>query len=99
MAWELIEVSKTDWIQDDSGIYTLINYVGLDRIRIDVMTTLDEPIISFIGRADDVRKNVMRWLEHELPVVLDSEISPEHAAYVGSELAKAELLKENYVQD
>ena len=105
MAWELKKVGKTDWIQDDSGIYTLINWHHVG-VRLDVMTTDDEPVMSFLGKADDVRKAVIQYMSintgcggqfrdnNGLPTV-----SLEHAAYIGAELAKAEILGIKYIQD
>ncbi|KKN02462.1 hypothetical protein LCGC14_1117390 [marine sediment metagenome] len=103
MTWELIKVSKTDWIPDDSGIYILINWYHVNGsslgIRLDIFTTGDhEPVISFLGKADDVRKAVMRWFTIGY-VMADIKISLEHAAYIGAELAKAEILGIDYIQD
>lgn len=94
MDWKLIEVKHTDWIQDKSGYYTLINWIDADNVRLDIMTTDDIPVISFQGKADDVRKFVMQnW-----PLVL-WPLSIEHAAYIGAELARCELCCQYYVQD
>ena len=96
MNWELIKVKQTDWIQDDSGYYTLINWIDDNTVRLDVMDTDDMPVISFQGVAGDVRKHVMQ----HMPAICSGRlISIEHASYIGSELARAELLKTEYIQD
>ncbi len=91
--WKLIKVNETEWKQDTSGIFTLISYCPDGTVRLDVMTTKYEPVISFQGKAEDVRKVAVRWLPSGY-----SWISLEHASYIGSELARAELLKTEYVQ-
>ena len=58
--WQLVQVGKTDWIQDKSGYYTLINWTDKDNnVRLDVMDKDDMPVVSFQGQADDVRKHIM----------------------------------------
>ena len=94
--WQLIKVQQTDWIQDDSGYYTLINWIDDNTVRLDVMDQDDMPVVSFQGAANDVRKCAMRYA---IAFMLDGLISLEHAAYIGSELARCELLKTEYVQD
>jgi hypothetical protein len=59
-----------------------------------MQTDYDSPIMSWQGKADNVRKVVSRFCEGNL-----IPLSAEHAAYIGSEIAKAELLKTEYVQD
>ncbi len=93
MEWKLIEVSKTEWQQDDSGYYTLIHYIKDNIVRLDIMDKDDMPVVSFQGKADDVRKRIMQsW-------AITLCISLEHAAYIGAELAHCAILKKNYVQD
>ena len=92
--WQLIKVSKTEWIQDDSGYYTLINWIDDNIVRLDVMDKDDVPVISFQGAASDVRKHIMQG-----GLSIGSNMSREHAAYVGAELARCELLKKDYIQD
>ncbi|KKN71224.1 hypothetical protein LCGC14_0422670 [marine sediment metagenome] len=95
--WQLIKVPKTDWIKDNSGYYTLINWIDDNTVRLDVMGIADSinptdyPVISYQGAASDVRKRMMQ----DWPILLQ----PEHAAYIGAELARCELLKTDYVQD
>ena len=99
MNWELIKVKQTDWIQDNSGYYTLINWIDDNTVRLDVMgiadslNPMDYPIVSFQGTASNVRKHIMQRIGNQW------SISLEHAAYIGSELARCELLKSEYIQD
>lgn len=65
-----------------------------NNIRLDWLTTADQPAVSFEGTADAVRKNAMRYAEEH-----GWNVSLEHAAYIGAELAKAEILGSNYVQE
>lgn len=92
--WQLIKVKHTDWIPDNSGYYTLINWIDDSTVRLDVMDQDDMPVVSFQGTASDVRKCVIRY-----PRPWRCDISLEHAAYIGAELARCELLKKDYVQD
>ncbi len=92
--WELITTEDTEWIQDFTGNYTFITHVKDDIVRLDWMGKDDMPIISFQGYAENVRKYVVRHAEREWPL-----FSAEHASYIGRELARAELLKEKYIQD
>lgn len=97
MEWQLIKVDKTEWKQDESGYYTLINWIDANTVRLDIMDKNDMPVVSFQGEADDVRKYMMQhfgYLGKNWPL-----FSYEHAAYIGAELARAELLKSDYVQD
>lgn len=93
MAWKLIEVPKTEWKQDNSRYLSYIYSIGPCKVRLDLMIDIQEPVISFQGRADDVRKAAMQYIDENCIC-----ISAEHAAYIGSELTKAEVLEENYVQ-
>lgn len=95
MNWQLIQVSKTDWIQDDSGYYTLINWIDDNNVRLDVMDKDDIPVVSFQGQADDVRKRIMQDLDWWNP----QNLSCEHAAYIGAELARCALLRNEYIQN
>lgn len=91
MQWELKQVGDTEWIQDDSGYYTLIHHVKDDIVRLDFMDKDDMPVVSFQGTADNVRKCAMQ----NLPILLQ----PEHCSYIGAELARAAILRNKYVQD
>jgi hypothetical protein len=104
MNWELKQVSDTDWIQDDSGYYTLIHYITESgMVRIDIMDKDDMPVVSFQGLADDVRKTVMRWFkrrsEKMCGITRQQKISYEHASYIGAELTRCALQGTEYIQD
>ncbi len=100
MNWELIKVTKTEWQQDASGIFIYISYCPDGTVRLDVMADTGlTPVISFQGNAGDVRKTAVRWLEYNYHTELCGEgFSAEHASYIGSELTRAELLQDKYVQ-
>lgn len=94
--WKLQNAGDTEFRPDTSGIYCLINWlVDQDAVRLDIMSKADEPLQSFVGDADNVRKHAMRWIHEKSPI----QISLEHAAYIGSELEKADTMRINYVQD
>ncbi len=96
MTWQLIKVKQTGWKQDESGYYTLINWIDADNVRLDIMDRGDMPVVSFQGKASDVRKHVMQ----HIPVICSGRlISIEHASYIGAELARCELFGSDYVQD
>ena len=93
MEWQLVQVGKIEWRQDGSGYYTLIHHIKDDTVRLDVMDRGDMPVVSFQGQADDVRKHIMQ------DFMFCSQISIEHAAYIGAELARCALLQSEYIQD
>ena len=93
--WQLIKVEQTDWIQDDSGYYTLINWIDDNTVRLDWMDADDMPVVSFQGAASDVRKSIMQ--NEDIRKLRINSF--EHAAYIGAELARCELLKKDYQQD
>ena len=93
MQWELKEVGDTEWIQDNSGYYTLIHYVKDDIVRIDFMRENDTPVISFQGMADNVRKAFMQWIDNRISQKTSYSISCEHASYIGAELARAAITR------
>ena len=70
------------------------------KIRVDVMAEGDDqPLQSFVGRADAVRKAVIKWLDGVVwPITIERPISREHASYIGYEIARANM-DEHYVQD
>lgn len=97
--WKLIEVEHIDWKQDKSGFYTLINVVDVGKfannvIRVDFMTSTHSPAVSFQGSPPDVRKHIARYVESE-----GLALSAEHIAYIGYEIARAEILGKDYIQD
>lgn len=99
--WQLIRVDDIAWVQDRSGIYVVINWdVQTESARLDVMTEADaEPLQSFIGSADNVRKAVMRWFAGRISQKAGLGISLEHAAYIGAELERCDTERIDYVQD
>ena len=110
MTWQLIKVKQTDWEQDESGYYTLINYIKEDcrkcnkacidgHVRLDIMDRDDMPVVSFQGKASDVRKTATQWIDSRISQKTSLRISCEHASYIGAELARCELLGSDYIQD
>lgn len=100
-AWQLQNVDNIEHTPDTSGIYVLINYqIQTDNVRLDIMSDKNEPIQSFAGTSDNVRKHACRWMMENVQsnnrIV---SVSLEHAAYIGSELLKAEIMAIDYVQD
>ena len=95
MTWQLVQVINTDWIQNDSEYYTLINWIDDNNVRLDIMDSFDMPVINFQGKANDVWKTAVRDMVRKCGMLF----SQEHAAYIGAELARAELLKADYMQD
>lgn len=98
--WCLIEATDVDCTMDDSGVYTVIHRAvqgnGVVFVRADLMTTDDEPLVSFIGTANNVRQRLIAWMVSNL--VQYRDISWEHASYIGYELLRAET-DPSYVQD
>lgn len=99
--WKLNRVDDVAWIQDSSGIYVYIEWdVKTDSTRLDLMTESNaEPLQSFIGESDNVRKAVMQWLAARISHKAGLGISIEHAAYIGSELERCDAERIDYVQD
>ena len=95
--WTLNNVDAIEWKQDASGLYSVVNYnVDTMTVRLDLLTIDgNEPIQSFQGDACNVRKAAMQWLTEQSGF----GISIEHAAYMGKELAYAEFMTIDYVQD
>ena len=106
--WKLIELAaqdEPDCTIDDSGVYVVINRVAVKathkeyaeeivRVRADIMLRDgDEPMVSFIGSANHVRKAIAAWLSER-----EFVLSIEHASYIGYELLRAELTP-GFVQD
>ena len=92
--WKLIKVNDIEWMQDKSGFYCLVNVMPTNEIRLDIMTSTHSPAISFQGDAANVRKAAMRYAEEN-----GWSLSLEHAAYIGYELARAEIQGTEYIQD
>lgn len=97
MKWQLVKVKDVAFVRDNSDTITFI-HARPDGVRVDVMTGNNEPLISFEGHHNDVRKALMQWIDERISQKAGCGISIEHAAYLGCELARAEMLKENFVQ-
>ncbi|KKN71927.1 hypothetical protein LCGC14_0415730 [marine sediment metagenome] len=104
MEWKLIECEDVPCIIDNSGVYTVINRlieteygkgagVTYKGIRVDIMSSADNPLVSIQGEANAVRKSVITWLI--LHAVMP--VSTEHASYIGYEIMRARS-EANYVQ-
>ena len=93
--WELLEVtSEKECMLDNSGVYTVISFTSDEKIRVDLMTTDDEPVISWQGHnVDALRKDVISVLS------MEPDFSAEHASYIGAELIRCELMESAYVQN
>lgn len=91
--WQLNRVDDIAWKPDGSGLSVLINWDSqTESVRLDIIRENGaEPLQSFIGKADNVRKASMWWFA--------ARISLEHAAYIGSELERADTERIDYVQD
>lgn len=96
--WKLNRVNDIEWIADRSGVTVLISWDALtDSVRLDIMALAIEPLQSFTGDADNVRKAVMRWLAKRV-IKVGCGISLEHAAYVGAELERCNTERIDYIQ-
>ncbi len=107
MAWELKQCKDSEYTPDSSGVYMVINRIvrrehsgaySINKItvRVDIMSTNDEPLMSFVGAGDAVRKDVIRWLQKSV-LAAGMQVSTEHASYIGYEVARA-MQDEHYVQ-
>jgi hypothetical protein len=92
--WQLNRVDDIKYTPDNSGVYVLINWdLQTDSVRLDVMTSDNDPLISFAGKAENVRKHTMRFLsDNKIPVSL------EHASYIGREIERSDNERIDYVQ-
>jgi hypothetical protein len=93
--WQIVNVPDTQWQADNSGLNCLINWIlPADIVRLDLIAADGVPVISFQGQTDNVRKHSMAWLSLNCPA-----FDLSHAAYIGSELEKADAERIDYVQD
>jgi hypothetical protein len=94
MSWELIEVTgERDCTMDNSGVYTVINHTSDHKVRVDLMTNDDQPIISWqSNNVDALRKEIMLVLGLH-------DISVEHASYIGAEIVRCGLMASAYTQN
>ncbi len=99
--WQLHRVDDIEWTPDDSGVYVLISWDLLTgSVRLDVLRQADNtPLVSFAGRADNVRKAAMAWFEARISQKAGLGMSLEHASYIGAELERADTERIDYVQD
>jgi len=108
--WKLIEATPIEATMDNSGVHVVINrivqkethkeYSG-ERIlvRADLMFDDNDPIVSYIGPAENVRKQLMQYIMHKSGFVYNRlGISLEHASYIGAELYRASI-DPMFVQD
>jgi len=94
-AWQLQNVDNTEYIPDTSGVYVLIYWQNkTNTARLDIISNNHEPIQSFAGTANNVRKHAIRFLSDN-----GYNVSLEHASYIGLELEKADNMRIDYVQD
>jgi len=92
--WKLIEVVNRLWVQDTIGFYTVINFTAGNKLRVDVMNTLDIPVVTIQGdNSEAVYKGLADWFD-----IQNLNLSNEHAMYIGSELVKAETQRTKYKQ-
>jgi len=104
--WKLVEVEDNDEYTDDqSGVYVLVSvrhYRQDGYVRVDVMRIADsEPLRSFCGPANAVRKAVVEFIE-SLSLATKQSVHPlsvQHASYIGQEIQRAALQGEEYAQD
>jgi len=109
--WELRKANEIECTMDDSGVYITIDrhiekivHKGIAgeivQVRANLWTTDHTPIMSFIGRANNVRKHLIKFLGYTSQNTRKecNYISLEHASYIGWELHRAEN-DPNYVQD
>lgn len=107
MTWQLHEVEEIECTLDDCGYYVTINRIEERRefkdraatfvkVRADLITADNEPVVSFVGSANAVRKHLMKYLTDRM--VSLGYPSPEHASYIGYELLRAETTP-HYVQN
>lgn len=100
MDWELKEITDyRDCIMDQSGLYTIINrhqkglvhkgYTGsLYRVRVDIMSSDDLPIMSFESSAMEV-ENLRKAVIDFIQTYPKNKPSLEHASYIGAEISRA----------
>lgn len=107
LGWRLNRVDDMEWTQDRSGVHVCIHWViKTNRVRLDVMREADaEPLQSFAGKANNVRKHAIRWLSDNVGVAARimglsrCGISLQHASHIGAELARCDAERIDYVQD
>lgn len=107
MTWQLHHVEEMPCTLDDCSYRVHIYRIEEQRtfkdrvatfvtVRADLFSTDNEPIVSFQGEANAVRKHLMKYLMDRYASL--GYPSPEHASYIGYELLRAETTP-HYVQD
>jgi len=91
--WTCIQVSERKWRQDQSRVYTTVNWTPAGKVRVDLMTDRDVPVVAFEGTAPAVYKALVDFLSS-----IGAVLSMEHSMYIGYELGRCELMKQDYVQ-
>ena len=94
-------IERTETHKGYSGIRVSVRADLMGIVTTESITTQrpDEPIMSFQGSANAVRKALIRFLDQTPPWNYGIKvISLEHTAYIGYELHRAESTP-NFVQD
>ncbi len=107
IAWQLNRVDDIEWTQDRSGVFVYINWnMSTDSVRLDIVRERDsQPLQSFAGTADNVRKHAVRWLVDNIGLASSVHglsqigILAEHISYIGAELARCGAERIDYIQD
>ena len=110
LGWQLNRVDDIAWTQDRSGVVVYIAWdLQTSSVRLDIISERNaEPLQSFAGKAENVRKAVMKWLFSNVGIgfglvnnvgVGPGGISLEHASYIGAELARCDAERIDYMQD
>lgn len=93
--WKIIHASERQWIQDQSGVYTVIHWTPENTLRLDVMDSVDNPMVSIVSNTvGGVYKALADYC-----AALHIDLSMEHAMYIGSELSRCFALRHDYIQD
>ena len=95
IVWQLNRIEADQpCIMDNSGVYTTVHYITGGIIRIDLFDNDNNPLQSFSGKADNIRKVFCEFLD-----LNGYMLSYQHVSYIGQEITKAAMLKTDYIQD
>ena len=103
--WKLIEAMPVETTLDASGVHVVIHRVVTKEthkeysgerilVRADLMGDDNEPIVSYIGPAENVRRRLIGYImEHGYGEggYAGPGMSLEHASYIGAELYRASI--------
>ena len=103
--WKLIEAMPVETTLDASGVHVVIHRVVTKEthkeysgerilVRADLMGDDNEPIVSYIGPAENVRKRLIGYIvDHGSGYDWRTGMgmSLEHASYIGAELYRASI--------